>query len=747
MPQGKYKLTVPLDASKVADFSPGQEVKVAVSSAGKVVQAQKVELGKACEGQATFAFDERPGSLRVLVGPAATADEELPKLQTLSVDVAPRQWADKSALALTPIQIHPYYWHWWMFWCRKFTIHGRLVGADECPVPGAEVCAYDVDWWLYWQSSQLVGCATTDENGAFTIEFNWCCGWWPWWWWRLRAWEIDRSIAARIQPIFERDPDLRLEAGGSQPSLEPFSALLAQDGLDAGGTLSADPTILERLRQPLLERLPSSPELEALSVWPWSPWTPWWDCTPDIIFKATQNCLGETKVVLEESYSDTRWNIPTTLSVTLHANDDACCLPPTCQDPCPEGQCLVVDEVCAYQVDQIGGNQSPPLAPEGFLNPGGGAAPYPPGAAGLDRPFAGIVPVYRIGRFEVSGSVVVDYYEILDDALNPLPAAAEVDFCRTYWTGDPGHPWKIENFDFQHRPGLPAGHRAVESRERRGVTAGIDEWRWSQNRDLLVPLDSRRFADGTYRFKVRGWQADGSGHLINPVVLPLCDNEEQARFSLAFDNRGPVPEPGHDVSHNCGPVHVCTSEPDCHIEQVRVNGVPVDVCGTVDGASGDLEIEFMVGDPNGHLSHYALYARYGVNGSIDLIHGAGGVLSPTVAGPIQVGPSYGDAVNQGATPPNWFGGRITLTVPAAAAFPVPCCYQLVLVVYKRTVVGTAGSGCRFSCHTGWPHRNRSQFTVGVGVCPPLVAPTLSPERQIDPGLPGPVPELSRLRTR
>jgi hypothetical protein len=69
-------------------------------------------------------------------------------------------------------------------------------------------------------------------------------------------------------------------------------------------------------------------ELERLRLWPWYPWQPWFDCSPDIIFKVTQACGGPAKLIVNESIFQTRWDIPAALSVTLVANQDACCVPP-----------------------------------------------------------------------------------------------------------------------------------------------------------------------------------------------------------------------------------------------------------------------------------------------------------------------------------------------------------------------------------------------------------------------------------
>ncbi|HCX29318.1 MAG TPA: hypothetical protein DHU55_06025, partial [Blastocatellia bacterium] len=87
-----------------------------------------------------------------------------------------------------------------------------------------------------------------------------------------------------------------------------------------------DPSALASLRDKLVARLPAAPELERLRLWPWWPWEPWWDCTPDIIFKVTQDCVEPNKVIVDENVWQTRWDIPTNLNVTLTATD-ACCIP------------------------------------------------------------------------------------------------------------------------------------------------------------------------------------------------------------------------------------------------------------------------------------------------------------------------------------------------------------------------------------------------------------------------------------
>ena len=84
-------------------------------------------------------------------------------------------------------------------------------------------------------------------------------------------------------------------------------------------------------------------------VWPWFDWE---DCDPDIVFRVTQVCGDQTRIIYSESNANVRVNIPTTLNVTLLANNLACCIP-TCHDPeCPE--CLKLTWVGCTPASQIG---------------------------------------------------------------------------------------------------------------------------------------------------------------------------------------------------------------------------------------------------------------------------------------------------------------------------------------------------------------------------------------------------------
>ena len=715
----KYSIEIPLDASAIEDFKPEAPVKVVVQTTDGT-QSRTVELSAKGLGSAGFTFDDVPKGLRVLVGPHDASDEEMLGLQTLSVDISSRLLTKREA-RLPVIIIPPYYWWWWLRWCRTFVIRGRVICADGSPVPGAKVCAFDVDWWFFWWSTQQIGCAYTDANGVFEIRFRWCCYWWPWWWWRHRAWEFNPLLAEKISPVLGRAPDIRLNpSAGHQPTLAVFDELLAETGVRTTKALAPHAVAnIERLREGLLAKLPVAPELERLRIWPWWPWYPWRDCAPDVIFRVTQDCQSPGTVIVSENVFQTRWDIPTSLDVTLVANEKACCRRICDDPPCIDSECMVITQVCNIAIDEIGGNLGAPAvvpALEGYVSPNG----VTPGTAAYngDRPLAGTVTVEKN-----SGAMLnVDYYEIETfDGVNwvPLPAGAALNFSRRYMHMlSPTFPTTDVPFDFTNI----SGHNVVQSKEFFEANSGLAVWGfdyiWLVNEFLVVPLDSTKFGDGQHRFRVVGWQISG-GSLTNRRVLPICATNDDNNLILFFDNRV-VPNPGHPASHNCGGVHICTSEPDTHITQVRINGQPVEPCGTVDAAAGNLEVDFLVTDPDGHLAVYSLVALYGLNLSVNLLDRPGASVVALLPGtqtgwnPGDGSGTYGVALSQGATQPHWQGGRYRLTVPAAQAFPEPCCYQLQLRGWKRNIV---------SCGGGFDFNNTTQLTLGVGVCPP---PLLKP---------------------
>ena len=714
-----FTLVVPLDASQVEQFKPDRAVKVLVQHRDGSTQEQIVRFNEEGRGSATFKFEKNPGALHIVVGPDNASSEDLLHLQTLNLDLPAQQWAEQQEVTLSPIRIPAYYWHWWPIWCRTYTIYGRVLCPDGHPVPGATVCAFDVDCWWWWCSKELVGCATTDATGSFQITFTTCCGWWWWWWWNQRVWQLAPELATRIMPVLQRElPNRRIPLPTPKPDLAVFEELLAENGiLTRRPSAEVDPTALDSLRSRLLKLLPSIPELERFCLWPWCPWWPWWDCDADIIFQVTQNCEGVNKVIVNEGYLDTRWDIPTTLNVTLVASDEACCID---NPPPPEGNCMLISQVCSDLVNNIGGNPGAIATPVGYANPGWVA---PLG----DRPYAGEATIY--GQF--GSATGVDYYEFEWSAgaagpWNPMPPAAAGSFSRVFW--GPGLPaGSVSYYTIPFLFTTINGHLVVESRERFEANNGVGTWSgatqtryWVANRDLLmVWLTENNFADGTYYLRVKSWNLVGS-NLINPRILPLCDTELDNSLVLTIDNRIVGPGSGHPLGppHPCGPgtVHTCATEPDTDILRVLVNGVPADACTVVDTTKGGtLDIDFLAHDPDGHLARYTLQATYGVNQAVDLLALRvlpGNALMPgTPAGAVpsasQVGPTYADALTspQTGVVPTWNGGTLRLHISdIRAAFPETCCYQLQLWAYKRCIV---------SCYYGEGFANLSEFSLTI----------------------------------
>jgi hypothetical protein len=706
---GGFVLEIPVDASAIsADDIQQQALKIVVKTCEGELQSQPVKLKADGTGSARFSFSTDPGRLDVLIGPERAEDAELAMSQTMTAAVPQSAWAGERQLTLPqPLLVTYWWWWWWWRWCREFTIHGRVICPDGRPVPGAEVCAYDVDWWWFWWSTEQVGCAVTDLSGSFDIKFRWCCGFWPWWWWRYRTWEYSFDLAERIVPVLERDPRIELGNAGNVPSLDVFKPLLAGTNVDTSKPL---PSLLsgqlDQIRTSLLEKLPKAPELEQLRIWPWWPWWPWWDCTPDIIFKVTQDCLTPGAIIVDEGVGDTRWDIADPLNVTLIANELACCKP---IPPCHEGDCIEIASFCSDEgiaLDQVGGNP-------------GAAIGQPVGYGPGDRPFSETIAVLKANTF-----IGVDYYEIeVQDpvtlAWGPVPAGACESFCR-HWL-QPIFPFAKADVPFNWKPMVDefaVTHQfVVESREHYEAANPLPlAAYWAISDQLIAPLNTKVFDDNKpYTFHVKGYQANGPDKIKNGHVLLVCETDVENKWTLTFDNRI---YPDASVP-NCGGtfIHVCTKEPTTGIDSVTIDGAAIPACGTTE-IKGDLVIDFEAFDPDGHLSHWYLSLHWGAGNVVDMLTISGHTLT-WLSGDGQ-GPDYLSALGQGhgAAAPSWHGGKMRFTVPAGNAFKEPCCYLIRLEAWKRHYLGEPfGGGCGYVCYAD-QYYNIDEFTVGAGVCDP-----------------------------
>lgn len=748
-----YRLTVQVDASEVEEQyeKQPQNLQVVARTTDNSLRTAPVEFDGP-DGTAELVFQEQPGALGTYVGPTEVEPEELVQTQTLTKNVPESYWVDERKIELDPIRIPSYYWDWWRRWCRTFTIRGQLTCPDGSPVPGAKVCAKDVDSWFYWSSIEEVGCDTTDEYGTFEIEFRWCCGFKPWWWWQNRPWDPDDILIDRIQDVVHDVPDLSLADGGHQPSLGVFEEYIDDARVTIDDPLpEADPNELERIRTTLAEQLPSAPELRQLGVWPWSPWQPWTDCSADLIFEATQD--GVT--ILEETIEDTRWDVSTSENVRLVANDEAICRN-ECQDPpCPCGECIHVTDICHVPTGKVGGNFGAAATPEGYANPGPGFG-GPPHKE--DRPFAGGVSLWRSGGCIQN----IDFFEIEyhdGSSWTPVPSAGLNDFSIRYLYNPAPGSFSRESASFSVRN--IDGHRLIPTREyyeeenapmwstertrrmARGETGvgTADAWWHGPQMNRITVIDSTAFPDGTYRFRLVGYEASGSGDDIQVerrgVVMRCPETEETpVEVTMTFDNRTRTPVSSHAHPTAVPPsgsgtvtVHKPYIEPDTSISSIQIipadpDKKPIDVteegddeCPSVPMMEGTLRIEFVARDPVGpdnpvgHLGDYILRASFGRSKRRNLLDKPSASVSSLSGGFTghdtgQARGHYRQALVDGATRPNWEGGKYKLEMDLADAFPKPCCYELELRARKRTIANCDGD------HDHW---NVSQYSIGFGV--------------------------------
>lgn len=691
-------LVIPIDASQILPEKErgAQRIRVAIRERDGV--KSKVIPITAAKTEVKLEVDAKQ-VLDIAVGPENASDEDIFHLQTPTARVVPRLWGEERVLTIPPIVLTLWWWRFWLRWCRDFVVDGRVVCSDGSPVPGALVRAFDVDHFWWWASISQVGPAViTDANGHFVIKFRWCCGWWPWWWWRLRSWRLEHALAERIHPVLKLNPNLRFREPDPVPCLNFLGA-----GSEAKPLPVADPGVIPTLREKLLSTLPRVPELERLHVWPWWPWTPWFDCTPDLIFRVTQDCGGMAgnKVIVNENIFDVRWDIPTHLDVTLLANKDACCL--NHGTPDPEGDCALYTGVCGdpgILVTDIGGNSAHPAGPDGYASPGV-----------RDRPFSEVV--HQMGQFGTSAQA--DFYEIEYRAHTtepppnpnpwvPVPGGALLDLLRGYF--DATKPWPNQWF-YVPFPVKTFGMKHVyESRHHYEDANAPPNWgspmgrSWFMNMNLVASIQTAGyFPDDAYDFRIIGYKALPNGDL-NPAtrtVLPGCGGHPQNNMLvLRIDNRivgAPTP----------GSVHVNTSEPDCGITSVKLGGILVAPCGSEKLQPGTpLDVEFSATDPDGHLDHYELVVKYDLGLYKDLL-----LMAKSPAGSLtsipanQQGPDYSNAVNaavfdpalpaQTAVRPHWYGGKMHLRInDAATVFPKTCCYVIELRCWKRNIVNCHG---------------------------------------------------------
>lgn len=738
-------ITGELDLSGVSkdDFNKGLGLRVAVVRDGKVLGSTDLKAPadtvKPVPFRVEFSPVFNPGiaipcGVIVVVGPQVS-DRELLTVDTLNYTVnfspaaesAQKEQAAAIAVNVGTLAVDPAIYLCWIYCCSTYKVRGRLICRQwsynpatqrysfcDNPVPGATVSIYDVHCFFWWCWRNLIGTATTDINGNFTLTLRWCCfRWLPW---LDTNWIVDGSLYRRISELLAlaKLPVPPLPGPGPDPAV--FQGILAKAaGLQRSSSRalpgirsSAAVSSSSLSREALLSVLPPSAELEALHIWPW--W-PWYDCGPNIIFEATQLCRDRREVVYSETNAQARWDIGTNTSVTLVANDNACCRPTCHQPPCPD--CLALSWICSIPVDQISSDTTVP-ALLGFAD----TASVGDLAFTLDLQIRGDL------------GAGIDYYKVQysynGGAWTDLPVPAFEGFPISYW-GPTSPPFVPVPGGFE--PTLKDGQTVIISRDHYAALNGTPEVGGSvdwNDFDTLFYFNTLAavIADGLYELRLVGYTAGAGDHLTDERVVPLCGHDAAATLFVRVDNQHSI-HPPPTPTHPFGPIpsvcsspyssnHICTLEPECYFRQICKNEGQPDMecftaCNIIHLKKDDtLTIHFTVTCPNnvndGHLGGYTLEGIYGYSDVLTIGTATVSTCPTSTSDPVgtfeadpplptvQVGPSYVQAIAQGATRPLWFGGDYKVTLQACD-FPESCAYDFQLCAWKRTTNGCTVSGC------------------------------------------------------
>lgn len=729
-------------------------IKAAAVREKRILASTEIDISKVTDISkvaVTLEFDY-PGEIipgvYIMIGPNVP-DREFLGIEARKTWVPPKKFVDKIAdLSKEKMLIPRYLVKRWFLLCRNFTITGRVVKriwrwdpvkktwvfCDE-PVPGAKVEAFDVDCWWCWWTKDLVGSAITNPDGTFEIKFRWCCLlWYPL---LIHRWAIDPDLLKRlieavrphvgpIPPEILKSPvdfedflmrEVEPPIGPIPPETgeSPMRMGGAPGGEKAGPTLPLPPPgDVEFARERLEVSTHALKDLVSKIRPLFPPWPCWpWpfkvrDCSPDIVFRITQKCEGQDRVIRDEGLFQTRWNIPTSLTVTLLASGNACSIP-VCVEP-PPGDCLKLSWLNCYGVQNIGTSPGPPDL-RGYAYPGI-----------LDRPFAEIM---RIRGLFGAGSDV-DYFKVqysydggpFQDLLKP----ELLSFGRSYWGPPPGSPlsttpeWRDVYFHAEPVDGRIVYKTLKKAEEENPLPAWWQYGRLWNDFDTLFRWNSEGMSegDGLYTLRVIGYRWDDAAKkLVNEHVMETCGVHppQQESVMIRIDNRLKDDPLYVATGRPCGPgtIHLCTYEPDCDfrkIVHIRKNPAGhilgtklVGPCDIIEVSNNDdIVIHFDASVPqnkkDGHLLGYHMHAHWGENKVFNVL--AYGSLEKD-PDPL-FGPTYGATFtgSQGAhratlaaadperDRPYWFGGNFKVTVKGDRF--ETCAYTFKLRVWKRTIV-------------------------------------------------------------
>ena len=199
-----------------------------------------------------------PVDIDILVCPSVE-DKLLKVIPKARYTISKDAWAKKSPFyaEAADIAIAESLWVLWEKVCKKYTVFGLVVQGipdpdnpgsylDLIPIPGATVHIYDVSpWWLWiWPpppmppfSQHEIGTATTDANGLFMFDFDWCYTppyIHPWWLPPFPdikpdiLFKVSQTVNGVEVPIYEEDP--ATETRWDVDQLPPLGVTLIVEG-------------------------------------------------------------------------------------------------------------------------------------------------------------------------------------------------------------------------------------------------------------------------------------------------------------------------------------------------------------------------------------------------------------------------------------------------------------------------------------------------------------------------------------
>ncbi|HNX49937.1 MAG TPA: hypothetical protein PLS53_03675 [Thermoanaerobaculaceae bacterium] len=360
---------------------------------------------------------------------------------------------------------------------------------------------------------------------------------------------------------------------------------------------------------------------------------------PDVIVRMRQLVDGAAQPVLDESPSDTRWNLANGSTLSLTTNASALCHSGV--SSAPHNNDFVFTRVGAIPTADIDCRGD--IASSGYAYKSTTTAVK---GNSTNQPFGGTMDLFGffgsmsgVNRYRIQYSTDGVTFTDLSDPLSD-----------SYYDSAT-HAWKSESMGPESLGGTGNLYKLPY------VEKPALAWSWFNR---LAVVDSRKLPDGVERFTVIGYNWNESTHTLTMSPATLHIDPAFGVIRLQIDNTPPAYSINSILRNNAA-VHPC--------DFVTLQGADV------------LEIRFTAQDPLGHLAAYALSAMYGHNQ----------VVSPAPAPPGSTDEAVDGYSNHIAATLTWNGAPEYAIQYKAATYPAAamptCAYQMRLSVTKRTTNG------------------------------------------------------------